>query len=345
MQGCTILVAGGAGFVGSNLVKRLLTLGPAEIIVVDNFLSAERFNVPDDPRITLLVGSIADPAVLAVLPEKIDYAFELATYHGNQSSIADPIADHANNILPALMLFNHLKDRKNLKKVVYSSAGCTVAEKTFETAHATQEDAPVSLYLDSPYQISKIVGELYGNFFQRLYGLPLVKARFQNVYGPGEVLGAGRWRGTPATVWRNVTPTFIYKSLCHEALPVEGTGEATRDFIYVDDIVEGLTRCALQGTPGEVYNLASGVETPICELAETINRIAGNPTPIAFQPGRPWDHSGKRFGSPDKSKRTLGFEAAVNMEEGLSRTIAWTKANFDRITATMHKHDAHLRSL
>ena len=117
-----------------------------------------------------------------------------------------------------------------------------MAEKTFEGAEATQEDAPVSLQLDSPYQISKIVGEYYANYYHSRHGLPVVKARFQNVYGPGEVLGAGQWRGTVNTVWRNVTPTFIYKALKHEALPVENGGIASRDFIYVEDMAAGADR-------------------------------------------------------------------------------------------------------
>ena len=141
--------------------------------------------------------------------------------------MADPLADHEHNTLTTLKLFEALKDHDRLKRVVYASAGCTVAEKTFEGAEATQEDAPVSLWLDSPYQISKIIGEYYSNYYFSRHGLPVVKARFQNVYGPGEVLGAGRWRGTVNTVWRNVTPTFIYKALKHEALPVENGGIAT----------------------------------------------------------------------------------------------------------------------
>src|SRR5205807_348154 len=96
-------------------------------------------------------------------------------------------------------------------------------------------------------------------------------ARFQNVYGPGEILGAGRWRGTPATVWRNVTPTFIYRGLKRMPLTVENQGVATRDFIFVDDIVRGLMLCATVGVAGEVYNLANGTETSILELATTIN--------------------------------------------------------------------------
>jgi nucleoside-diphosphate-sugar epimerase len=213
-----------------------------------------------------------------------------------------------------------------------------VAEKTFEGASATQEDAPVSLYLDSPYQISKIIGEYYSNYYFQRHGLPAVKARFQNVYGPGEVLGAGRWRGTVNTVWRNVTPTFIYKALNHEALPVENGGVASRDFIYVGDMAQGLIACALRGEPGGVYNLASGVETTIRELAELINELTGNPTPIALTPARDWDHSGQRYGDPAKTLHELGFAATTPLREGLERTIAWTRENADWIERCIARH-------
>lgn len=333
-----VLIVGGAGFVGSNLVKMLLSENVEKIVVVDNLLSAERFNVPREPSVELIVGSISDDAVLAQLEDEYDYIFHLPTYHGNQSSMADPLADHENNTLTTLKLCERIRDFKKLKKVVYSSAGCTVAEKTYEEAEATTEDAPVSLYLDSPYQISKIIGELYFNYYFTQYNMPVVKARFQNVFGPGEVLGAGRWRGTPATVWRNVTPTFIWKSLEGEELPVQAGGIATRDFIYVDDICEGLIRCAVKGGSGGVYNLASGREITILELAETINEITGNITPIKLEPRRPWDHSGKRFGSTEKARLELGFEAHIEFREGLERTIAWTRENRDQIAGCIDKH-------
>ena len=195
------------------------------------------------------------------LPRDLDYVFHLACFHGNQSSIADPIADHDNNAITSLKLFDQLKSFSSLKKVVYAAAGCAVAEKTFGEATATKEDAPLSLYHDSPYSISKIIGELYGNYYFQRYGLPLVKTRFQNIYGPREILGAGRWRGTVHTVWRNVTPSFIWKALHGDALPLENGGMTSRDFVYVEDLVDGLQRAALRGVPGEVYNLASGVET------------------------------------------------------------------------------------
>jgi UDP-glucose 4-epimerase len=340
-----ILVAGGAGFVGSNLCAALLRQNPQQIVIVDNLLSSDLSNVPDHPAIRFVQGSIADDAVLAALPIDLDYAFALYCLHGNQSSIADPFLDHANNTLPSLKLFDWLKGRAGLKKVVYAAAGCAVAEKTYGEAAPTPEDAPVSLFHDSPYSISKLVGELYGNYYFARYRLPFVKARFQNVYGPREILGAGRWRGTPHTVWRNVTPTFIWKSLHNEALPLDNAGNTSRDFIFVQDLVDGLMLCALHGVPGEVYNLASGVETTIRELAETINALTGNPTPVELRPARDWDRSGRRFGSTEKSKRTIGFQAQTGLRAGLEQTIAWTRANEATIRRCMAQHDQHLKSL
>lgn len=340
--GKNLLVVGGAGFVGSSLVRLLLAERPRRITIVDNFLSADRVNVPDGSAVALVAGSITDDAILAALDTDLDYAFHLACYHGNQSSIADPIADHDNNTLTSLKLFERLKDIKSLRKVVYSAAGCAVAAKTFDGAAATSEEAPVSLYHDSPYSISKLIGEMYGNYYFTRHGMPFVKARFQNVYGPGEILGAGRWRGTPATVWRNVTPTFIWRALAGEALPVENGGIASRDFIYVEDIARGLMACALRGEPGGVYNLGSGAETTILELARRINEIAGNATPIALTPARDWDRSGQRFAATAKAREKLGFVAEVAHEEGLRRTVEWTRQNRTTILRCMLAHAAHL---
>lgn len=341
-KGTKIVVVGGAGFVGSNLVHALLAENPREVLVVDNLLSAERVNVPADARIRFLEGSITRDDVLAALPIDLDYAFHLATFHGNQNSMADPLADHENNTLTTLKLYERLRHMPDLRRVVYSSAGCTVAEKTFDRAKATTEDAPVSLWLDSPYQISKIIGEFYSNYYLKQHGLPTVKARFQNVYGPREILGAGRWRGTPATVWRNVIPTFVYRSIKHMALPVENGGIASRDFIYGEDVARGLMLCALKGEAGQTYNVASGVETTIGELAETINELTGNPTPIQLADKRAWDRSGKRYGATEAAKNAIGFEAKVGLREGLTRTIEWTRTNLTLIESCMARHQRHL---
>ena len=337
-KGAKILVVGGAGFVGSNLVRLLLQSNVGSVLVVDNLLSADMANVPLDERVTMISRSITEDHVLEGLPEDLDYAFHLSCFHGNQSSIADPLRDHDNNTLTSLKLFERLKDIKSLKKVVYAAAGCAVAEKTFDEPAATKEDAPVSLYHDSPYSISKLIGEFYGNYYFVRHQLPFVKARFQNVYGPWEILGAGDWRGTHHTVWRNVTPTFVFRSLHGEALPLDNGGDASRDFIFVEDMARGLASCALRGEAGEVYNLASGVETTILELAAKINSLTENPTPYDLRPKRDWDTSGKRFGDPSKAREKLGFEVKTGIDEGLKRTVEWTKANLPLIKRCMSKH-------
>ena len=125
-------------------------------------------------------------------------------------------------------------------------------------------------------------------------------------------------------------------------LTVENRGRATRDFIFVDDIVRGLLLCATAGAPGEGYNLASGVETSILELATMINEQTLNPTPIEYLPPRSWDHSGKRFGSTEKAERELGFEALVNLDDGIRQTVQWTRQNLDLIDACIAKHQSSL---
>mgnify|MGYP000072882333 CR=1 FL=1 len=344
IAGKRVLVVGGAGFVGSNLSQRLLdSESPSEVWIVDNLLSSERTSVPDDPRVRFVQGSIADMDVLNQLPPDLSVVFHLACFHGNQSSIADPMADHDNNLITSLRLFDRLSSSRGVERVVYSAAGCGVAEKTDQDAKATSEDAPVSLYQDSPYSISKIVGEMYGNYFWARHGLPFVAARFQNVYGPGEILGAGRWRGTPHTVWRNVVPTFVWKALQGQPLPLENEGLGSRDFIYVGDVAEGLIACAKQGAPGAAYNIASGIETQISDLAQLINRITANTGGVTKLPARDWDRSGRRFGSTEKAERELAFRASVPIADGVANTVAWTRANAPLIEAAIRRHDAEMR--
>lgn len=343
MNNSKILITGGAGFVGSNLTLEILEkYDPKEIIIVDNLLSSETINVVDDPKVTFVFGSISDDRVLFSLPNDLDYIFHLSCYHGNQSSIANPIEDHENNTLTSLKLFDWLKNNQSIKKVVYAAAGCAVAEKKYGAVKATPEDAPISLFHDSPYSISKIIGEFYGNYYFKQYSLPFVKARFQNIYGPREFLGAGQWRGTINTIWRNVTPTFIWKSLHNEDLFLDNEGKTSRDFIYVKDIVNGLLLCALKGREGEAYNLSSGLETSIKELAKTIIQITGSKSKIILGPKRDWDNSGNRFGSTIKSKKELGFESSVDLNLGLSKTIEWTKNNKEQISQFIQKNKCFL---
>ena len=333
-----VLVIGGCGFVGSNLCIQLLTHNIGEIFVVDNLLSSEIQNLPKNDKIKFILGSISDDNILFQLPTDFDYIFHLATYHGNQSSMKNPLEDHDNNTITTLKICEYFKKSNKLKKLVYASAGCVVAEKTYDEPNATAEDANISLYLDSPYQISKMIGEFYGNYYFLQHKLPFVKARFQNVYGPREMLGAGKWRGTPATVWRNVTPTFIWRAMNNMPIRLDNNGNSTRDFIYVGDLVNGLIACAIKGEAGGVYNLASGKETTIRTLAETICKFTNSKSKLNLQPPREWDHSGRRYGDPTKAEKKLGFKCKVDLEEGIRKTVLWTKENYKFIDSCIEKH-------
>jgi len=343
LEKSTTLVVGGAGFVGGNLVRLLLDSGVQHVTVVDNFLSSERSNLPNDPRLILIEGSISDDSTLQKIPEGLDFVWHLACFHGNQSSIADPLSDHANNLLTSLKLFHYLSMKQNPKKVVYAAAGCAVAEKTFAAPAATSEDAPVTMFHDSPYSISKIVGELYGNYFFKRTGLNFVKARFQNVYGPGEVLGAGKWRGTPATVWRNVIPTFVWRALQNMTLRLDHHGQVGRDFIHVRDVCRGLVLCALEGEPGESYNLASGRETLIINLAQLIRKETGSSSQLELVGSRDWDASGRRFGATEKSRLRLGFNSEISLEDGIAETVQWTRDNSTLIKTCINRHQDKMR--
>ena len=124
---------------------------------------------------------------------------------------------------------------------------------------------------------------------------------------------------------------------------MENEGVASRDFIFAEDIAEGLVACALKGVAGEAYNIASGQETSIRELAERINALTGNPTPVTLLPKRSWDNSGKRYGSTAKSERALGFKATAGLPDGLARTVAWMQENIGLIERNIAKHAIHLQ--
>ena len=338
-----ILVIGGAGFVGTNLVELIIESSPKEIIIIDNLLSSDISNIPTNKIVNFIYGSINNNDILNNLPKDIDYVFHLACFHGNQSSIQNPLLDHENNTLTTLNLFNKLSSYENIQKVVYASAACAVAKKTYDDPEATTEDAPVSLYHDSPYSISKVLGEYYGNYFFLKNRFPIVKARFSNVYGPKEILGAGSWRGTIHTIWRNVIPTFIWRSLHGENLYLDNKGESTRDFVYVKDMAKGLMLCALKGKEGEVYNLASGKGNKIIDIANLINQLTSSSSQIILNPPRSWDRSGKRFASTEKAYRYLQFKTTIPIDEGIKETINWTQANKELIQKCINNHKVFIK--
>jgi UDP-glucose 4-epimerase len=317
-RGKNILITGGAGCIGSNITKTLLEAEAGKIIILDDLSAAEKWNIPEAPNVIFIHGSVMDEEALKrAFSQRLDFVFHLAAHFANQNSVDNPETDLLINGQGTLKVleYSHLA---GVGKFIFASSGCSV--------YGSQAPLPlkeefVSLKLDTPYQITKLLGELYCNFFFNQYGLPVVMGRFFNVYGPGEVPGK----------YRNVIPNFLYWALNKKPLPITGTGEETRDFTFVEDIVDGTLRAGV--TPdavGEAINLASETETRVIDLANIINELTGNDG-INYVQRRDWDRITKRRASIEKARKILGYEPKTDMKTGIKRTLDWVLANRDKI--------------
>ena len=314
-----ILITGGAGCIGSNLTKALINAEAKKVIVLDDLSAAEKWNIPVDPRVIFVEGSVVDEEVLKrVFSAKLDFVFHLAAHFANQNSVDNPETDLEINGLGTLKVLEYA----NLTKVtrfVFASSGCSVYGS--KAPLPLKEDF-VSLHLDTPYQITKLLGEVYCNFFQNYYGLPVVLARYFNVYGPGEIPGA----------YRNVIPNFMYWALHKLPLPITGTGEETRDFTFVEDIVDGTLRCGIiPQAIGQAFNLASETETRVIDIASMVNELTGNPGGVKFTERRDWDKITKRRASIQKANKMLGYQPKTKMKDGINKVQEWFLTNHDSI--------------
>jgi UDP-glucose 4-epimerase len=318
-NGKTILVTGGSGAVGSRLTKTLLELG-AVVIVLDDLSSAYQWNLPSSNNLLFIKGDVAnDIDVKRVFNEKPTVVFHLAAFFANQNSIDYPEKDLQTNGLGILKMLEYSALYGRLERFVYSSSGCSIYGES--TNFPLKED-DISMNLGTPYQVTKMLGELYCNYFHKQYGIKVVKARFFNSFGPGEVPGQ----------YRNVIPNFIYWAMKGLSLPITGTGEESRDFTYVGDIVEGLLMSGYyEQAIGESFNLGSGRETRIIDLADMVNKYTGNKTPISFTQRRKWDTKTRLLASWEKAHKLIGYEPKTLFQEGLVNTINWFKENWDNI--------------
>jgi nucleoside-diphosphate-sugar epimerase len=254
-----------------------------------------------------------------VFNEKPDIIFHLAAFFANQNSVDYPENDLKTNGLGTLKLMEYSVLYNKLERFVYASSGCSIYPSD---APMPYKEELTTMYLSSPYQVTKMLGELYGNYFYKQYGIPFTKARFFNSYGPGEVPGQ----------YRNVIPNFIYWAIKGKSLPITGTGEETRDFTYVDDIVDGLLRLGYyEAAIGEAFNFAAGREIKIKYLADTINQLVGNNAEIKYLSRRKWDTKPRILASNIKAKEKLGFNPDPDFEKGLKVAIKWFKDDWDNI--------------
>lgn len=330
------VVIGGAGFVGSWIVDEILKNPEAKVTVVDNLLSSERWNISRDPRVIFIEGSASELSTFMNIESPVQYIYQLACFHGNQSSIARPLDDLENGLKTTLVTLEWMKLNHPNARLIYSGAGCALAEKTWDSPLPVGEIDNVGLLQDSPYSISKISGEMYCLYYAKQFNLDIVRVRFQNIYGPREILGAGQWRGTINTVWRNVVPTLIYKALKNDDIQIYGSNPS-RDFTYVGDVSRLVVELASSGKTAEVYNIASEEEVFISDLASKIIQMTNSNSKVLNEEKRHWDNSGRRIGGNQKLAEFLNLKPTVPLDVGLAATIKWTRKNLVEIEKSISK--------
>ncbi|HDJ89783.1 MAG TPA: NAD-dependent epimerase/dehydratase family protein [Thermoprotei archaeon] len=317
--GKIILITGGAGCIGSNLTKVLLKADPEKIVIIDDLSAGHEWLIPKDSRVYFIRGSILDEEMMKrAFSFKPHYVFHLAAHFANQNSVDHPETDLLVNALGTLRTLEYA-NLIGVERFIFASSGCSVYGSN---APLPLREDFISLHLDTPYQINKLVGELYCNYFHDYYGLPIAIARYFNVYGPGEVPGK----------YRNVIPNFMWWAMNGKPLPITGTGNETRDFTFVDDIINGTLRMGvIEEAIGEAINLASGRETKIIDLAKMINDITGNKAGIVFKPRRSWDKAVRRRASIDKARKILGYNPKTDIRDGLMKVYEWFRENLENI--------------
>jgi nucleoside-diphosphate-sugar epimerase len=318
-RGRKVLVTGGAGAIGSNLCRRLAELGAATVVILDDLSSSYEWNVPQARGTLFVKGCVTDEVCLKrVFAEDPEIVFHLAAFFANQNSVDYPERDLNSNGLGTLRVLEYARMNR-AKRVVYASSGCSIYG---HSAPLPLREEFMSMHLSTPYQITKMLGELYCNFFANHYGMEVVKTRFFNSFGPGEVPGQ----------YRNVIPNFVYWAMKGMPLPIAGDPDATRDFTFVGDLVDGILRAGYEPrAAGGEFNLASGRETRIGDLAEKINRLTGNPAGTAMVGRRKWDNKSRILASLDRSLEVLGYQPAMEFDRGLELTIEWFRTNWDAI--------------
>ncbi|MFA5130977.1 MAG: NAD-dependent epimerase/dehydratase family protein [Patescibacteria group bacterium] len=302
-----ILVTGGAGFIGSTLVDKLISEGH-EVVVIDDLSSGRKDYL--NAAAKFYEADICSPKIEKIFKkEKFDFVYHLAAQIDVRKSVADPAYDNKINVLGGLNIITNAQAH-GVKKIIFASTGGAIYGEAEEIP--TTENSPT--YPVSPYGIHKLTVEKYLNYYYQVYGLNYTVLRFANVYGPRQFKGGEA----------GVVAIFIDNAVKGLESLQFGDGLQTRDFVYVDDVVRALYLALNIGCCGEI-NIASGVETNLLNIGSYIEKTLGGPMKIKEMPGKAGEQRRSCL-SYQLAKDVLDWEPKINMEEGIKRTIAWAQS-------------------
>ena len=309
-----ILVTGGAGFIGSHLTERLIELGH-EVVVLDDLSTGREENLAHlQGRFRFVKGSITDLQLMRELMPGIEVVFHQAALGSVPRSVEDPMTTHEVNVTGTFNVLLAAKEA-GVERVVYAASSSAYGDTPTLPKVETMLPQPLS-----PYAVSKLVGEYYCQVFTRVYGLPTVSLRYFNVFGPCQ---------NPHSQYAAVIPKFITAALKGEPLTVYGDGEQSRDFTYIENVVQAnLLAMQSERAVGKVYNVACGGRYTLNELIRLLQGILGKQLDVQYLPPRAGDvkHS---MASIEAAERDLGYRVLVDFEEGLRRTVKWHHASIN----------------
>lgn len=305
------LVTGGAGFIGSHVVQSLLRRGE-RVRVVDNLCtgSIERLSRVRS-SIDFVEADLADPQVCDRVVGGVTYVLHQAAIPSVQRSIRDPLASNRANVTATLNLLESCRTRR-VGRVIFAASSSAYGNTAVLPKHEDMIANPLS-----PYALQKFVGERYARMYHELFGLETVSLRYFNVFGPSQ---------DPHSEYSAVIPKFISKLLNGETLTIFGDGDQSRDFTYVDNIVEAnLLALKATGAAGKVCNIGSGTRISLNQLVAILEKIIGRKANVEYQPVRPGD---VRDSQADitRAKNILDYSPQISIEDGLSKTVEWFRA-------------------
>lgn len=307
LRGRRVVVTGGAGFVGSRLVARLVDEG-ASVVVLDDYSTGSPDNLPDDATLEAVEGSVVDGNLVRQVIEGSDVVIHAAA-RNIVLSTQNPRDDYAVNIGGTLNILLAARELR-IGRVVYTSSASIYGNPRYLPI---AEDDPVNLL--SPYAVSKYAGEGYCHAFYESYDLPTSVVRYSNVFGPGQ---------TPENPYCGVVAKFFEAALTDQPLQIHGDGEQTRDYTFIDDAVTATLAVAVSPkAAGQAYNVGTGRETSVNRLAALILQLAGASTEPRHVDRRDIDNIRRRVVNIEKIRRELRWTPAVTVEQGLAETHAW----------------------